>query len=156
MEYSKSLPSYQSHSCLYPKPGRGAINYLQLIRAGPVCAGITNGHVYSVCWPYITGLLSLPYIITTTEEALKSSQWYAGSFSCPWYHRNMKRFGTRFCRWLCRAFWLVWSSHLPGSRRTAPILFTGVAFYINGIPNSVNQEFMAFYHIMYICFPRNT
>ena len=31
---------------------------------------------------------------------------------------------------------------------TAPILFTGVAFYINGIPNSVNQEFMALpYHV---------
>ena len=32
------------------------------------------------------GLLSLPYIITTTEEALKEFPMYAGSFSCPWYH----------------------------------------------------------------------
>lgn len=31
---------------------------------------------------------------------------------------------------------------------TAPILFTGVAFYINGLTTSVNQEFMALpYHL---------
>ncbi len=31
---------------------------------------------------------------------------------------------------------------------TAPILFTGVAFYINGLPGSLNQEFMALpYHL---------
>ena len=31
---------------------------------------------------------------------------------------------------------------------TAPILFTGVAFYINGITTSANQEFMALpYHL---------
>ena len=31
---------------------------------------------------------------------------------------------------------------------TAPILFTGVAFYINGVTTSVNKEFMALpYHL---------
>ena len=31
---------------------------------------------------------------------------------------------------------------------TAPILFTGVAFYINGLTSSLNQEFMALpYHL---------
>jgi len=95
------------------------------------------------------GLLSLPYIITTTEEALKRVP-------------NATREGalaigaTQFES--IRDF--VLPQALPGivtgivlslsrvAGETAPILFTGVAYYINGLPASVSQEFMALpYHL---------
>jgi phosphate transport system permease protein len=95
------------------------------------------------------GLLSLPYIITTTEEALKrvSVDVREGALAIgATYFETIKD--------------VVLPSAIPGiltgviltlsraAGETAPILFTGVAFYINGLPGSLNQEFMALpYHL---------
>lgn len=95
------------------------------------------------------GLLSLPYIITTSEEALKripNSMREATLALGATQFESIKD--------------VVLPKALPGiltgviltvsraAGETAPILFTGVAFYINGIPNSLNQEFMALpYHL---------
>ncbi|GLU56206.1 phosphate ABC transporter permease PstA [Dyadobacter frigoris] len=95
------------------------------------------------------GLLSLPYIITTTEEALKR---IPNSMREATLALGATQFETIKD--------VVLPSALPGiltgviltlsraAGETAPILFTGVAFYINGLTSSVNQEFMALpYHI---------
>jgi phosphate transport system permease protein len=95
------------------------------------------------------GLLSLPYIITTTEEALKRIP-------------NSLREAT-LALGVTQAETIkdvVLPKALPGiltgviltlsraAGETAPILFTGVAFYINGVSTSPNQEFMALpYHL---------
>jgi phosphate transport system permease protein len=95
------------------------------------------------------GLLSLPYIITTTEEALKripDSMREATLALGATQYETIKD--------------VVLPKALPGiltgviltlsraAGETAPILFTGVAFYINGLTSSVNQEFMALpYHL---------
>ena len=95
------------------------------------------------------GLLSLPYIITTTEESLKRVpvSTREGSLAI-----GATQFET------IRDF--VLPQALPGiitgivltisrvAGETAPILFTGVAFYINSLPGSLRQEFMALpYHL---------
>ena len=95
------------------------------------------------------GLLSLPYIITTTEEALKR---IPNSLREATLALGATQFETISD--------IILPSALPGiltgiilsvsraAGETAPILFTGVAFYINGISASVNQEFMALpYHL---------
>lgn len=95
------------------------------------------------------GLLSLPYIITTTEEALKR-------IPISMREATLALGATQFET--IRD--VVIPSALPGiltgviltlsraAGETAPILFTGVAFYINGITTSFNQEFMALpYHL---------
>ncbi|MES2477861.1 MAG: phosphate ABC transporter permease PstA [Bacteroidota bacterium] len=95
------------------------------------------------------GLLSLPYIITTTEEALKRIP-------------NSLREAT-LALGVTQAETIkdvVLPKALPGiltgviltlsraAGETAPILFTGVAFYINGVSTAANQEFMALpYHL---------
>ncbi len=95
------------------------------------------------------GLLSLPYIITTTEKALKRMP-------------NSMREAT-LALGVTQAETIrdvVLPKALPGiltgviltlsraAGETAPILFTGVVFYINGVSSSVNQEFMALpYHL---------
>lgn len=95
------------------------------------------------------GLLSLPYIITTTEEALKR---IPNSLREATLALGATQFETIKD--------IVLPAALPGiltgiilsvsraAGETAPILFTGVAFYINGVSASVNQEFMALpYHL---------
>lgn len=95
------------------------------------------------------GLLSLPYIITTTEESLKrvpNSTREAALAIGATQLESIKDF--------------VLPQALPGiitgvvltisrvAGETAPILFTGVAFYITGLPGSTKQEFMALpYHL---------
>ncbi len=95
------------------------------------------------------GLLSLPYIITTTEEALRripNSQREAALAVGATQFESIKD--------------VVLPSALPGiltgvvltlsraAGETAPILFTGVAFFITGNTGGVNQEFMALpYHL---------
>lgn len=98
---------------------------------------------------FTLGLLSLPYIITTTEEALRripaSTREGALGVGATQFEsiRDM-----------------VLPSALPGiltgmvlalsraAGETAPILFTGVAFYINNPTGYLNQEFMALpYHL---------
>jgi phosphate transport system permease protein len=95
------------------------------------------------------GLLSLPYIITTTEEALRR---VPGSMREAALALGATKFES------IRD--VVLPSALPGiltglvltlsraAGETAPILFTGVAFYINKPSAYLNQEFMALpYHL---------
>jgi phosphate transport system permease protein len=95
------------------------------------------------------GLLSLPYIITTTEESLKripNSLREASLALGVTQYETIKD--------------IVMPKAMPGiltgviltlsraAGETAPILFTGVAFFINGISTAANQEFMALpYHL---------
>lgn len=95
------------------------------------------------------GLLSLPYIITTTEEALKRipNSMREGTLALGVTQFEMIKD-------------VVLPKALPGiltgvilalsraAGETAPILFTGVAFYVNGGIASLNSEFMALpYHL---------
>lgn len=95
------------------------------------------------------GLLSLPYIITTTEEALKripnSTREAALAIGATKFETikdvvlpsAMSGILTGVVLTLSRA-----------AGETAPILFTGAAFYINGTTGYFNQEFMALpYHL---------
>jgi phosphate transport system permease protein len=95
------------------------------------------------------GLLSLPYIITTTEEALKR---IPNSMREATLALGATQFETVKDVVLPKALpGILTGVILTMSRaagETAPILFTGVAFYINGLTTSVNQEFMALpYHL---------
>lgn len=95
------------------------------------------------------GLLSLPYIITTTEEALKR---IPNSMREATLALGVTQFETIKDVVLPKALpGILTGVILTISRaagETAPILFTGAAFYINGIGTSPNQEFMALpYHL---------
>jgi phosphate transport system permease protein len=95
------------------------------------------------------GLLSLPYIITTTEEALKR---IPTSMREATLALGATQFETIKDVVLPKALpGILTGVILTLSRaagETAPILFTGVAFYINGLTTSFNQEFMALpYHL---------
>lgn len=95
------------------------------------------------------GLLSLPYIITTTEEALKR---IPNSMREATLALGATQFETIKDVVLPKALpGILTGVILTLSRaagETAPILFTGVAFYINGLPHGLNQEFMALpYHL---------
>jgi phosphate transport system permease protein len=95
------------------------------------------------------GLLSLPYIITTTEESLKR---IPNSMREATLALGVTQFETIKDVVLPKALpGILTGVILTLSRaagETAPILFTGVAFYINGLNVSVNNEFMALpYHL---------
>lgn len=95
------------------------------------------------------GLLSLPYIITTTEEALKR---IPNSLREAALALGVTQFETIKDVVLPKALpGILTGVILTLSRaagETAPILFTGVAFFINGISASPHQEFMALpYHL---------
>lgn len=98
---------------------------------------------------FTLGLLSLPYIITTTEEALRripaSTREAALAVDATQFESIRD---------------VVLPSALPGiltgvvltlsraAGETAPIMFTGVAFYINNPTGYLNQEFMSLpYHV---------
>ena len=95
------------------------------------------------------GLLSLPYIITTTEEALKRIPISMREATLA---LGATQFETIKDVVLPKALPGIFTGIILTLSRaageTAPILFTGVAFYINGLSFSVNQEFMALpYHL---------
>lgn len=95
------------------------------------------------------GLLSLPYIITTTEEALKR---IPNSMREATLALGATQFETIKDVVLPKALpGILTGVILTLSRaagETAPILFTGVAFYINAPATSISQEFMALpYHL---------
>ena len=95
------------------------------------------------------GLLSLPYIITTTEEALKR---IPNSLREATLALGVTQFETIKDVVLPKALpGILTGVILTLSRaagETAPILFTGVAFFINGVSASVDPEFMALpYHL---------
>jgi phosphate transport system permease protein len=95
------------------------------------------------------GLLSLPYIITTSEEALRR---IPNSMREATLALGATQFETIKDVVLPKALpGILTGVILTLSRaagETAPILFTGVAFYINGLSVSLNKEFMALpYHL---------
>jgi phosphate transport system permease protein len=95
------------------------------------------------------GLLSLPYIITTTEESLKrvpnSTREAALALGATQFESIRDFVIPQAMPGIITGIVLT-IARVAGE--TAPILFTGVAFYITGIPGSVKQEFMALpYHL---------
>ncbi|MBX7242609.1 MAG: phosphate ABC transporter permease PstA [Bacteroidia bacterium] len=95
------------------------------------------------------GLLSLPYIITTSEEAMKtvpvSMREGAMALGATQFETirdivlpaSVPGIATGIILSLSRA-----------AGETAPILFTGSAFYVTGLPGNIFQEFMALpYHL---------
>ncbi len=97
------------------------------------------------------GLLSLPYIITTTEEALKTipNSYREGALALGATQWESIRS-------------IVLPSAIPGiltgtilalsraAGETAPILFTGAFFYQRYLPSSIFDEFMALPYHLYI------
>jgi phosphate transport system permease protein len=95
------------------------------------------------------GLLSLPYIITTTEEALKQ---IPNSLREASLALGITQFDTIKDSILPNAFSGILTGVILTLSRaageTAPILFTGAVFYVNTTTTSVNTEFMALpYHL---------
>lgn len=95
------------------------------------------------------GLLSLPYIITTTEEALKR---IPNSLREASLALGITQFDTIKDTILPNAFSGILTGIILTLSRaageTAPILFTGAVFYVNAATTSVNSEFMALpYHL---------
>ncbi len=97
------------------------------------------------------GLLTLPYIITTTEEALRT---------VPDLHRE-GALALGATQWetirtvvLPGAIPGIMTGAILGLSRaageTAPILFTGVAFYLRYLPGTILDEFMALPYHLYI------
>jgi phosphate transport system permease protein len=98
---------------------------------------------------FTLGLLSLPYIITTTEEALKrvplEIREGALAVGATQFETLRDMIVTTALPDILTGVVLTLSR---AAGETAPILFTGVAFYITGLPGSLNQEFMALpYHL---------
>ena len=95
------------------------------------------------------GLLSLPYIITTTEEALKripNSMREAALAVGATKFETIKDVVLPSAMAGILTGVVLTLSRAAGE--TAPILFTGAAFYINGTTGYINQEFMALpYHL---------
>jgi phosphate transport system permease protein len=95
------------------------------------------------------GLLTLPYIITTTEEALKTvpRSYREGSLAL-----GATRWETIQRVVLPGAMPGIVTGSILGLSRaageTAPILFTGATFYLRYLPSSPSDEFMALpYHL---------
>lgn len=97
------------------------------------------------------GLLTLPYIITTTEEALKNVPlgFREGALAL-----GATRWETIKTVVLPAAMSGIMTGSILGLSRaageTAPILFTGVAFYLRYLPTSPFDEFMALPYHVYI------
>lgn len=97
------------------------------------------------------GLLTLPYVITTTEEALKNvpHSLREGALALG----ATKWESIRSVVLPPATPGIVTGSLLGLSRaagETAPILFTGVAFYLRYLPGSALDEFMALPYHLYI------
>lgn len=97
------------------------------------------------------GLLTLPYVITTTEEALKNVPMgiREGALAL-----GATRWETIKTVVLPAALSGIMTGSILGLSRaageTAPILFTGVAFYLRYLPSSPFDEFMALPYHVYI------
>ena len=95
------------------------------------------------------GLLSLPYIIATTEEALmripNSTREAALAVGATKFETIKDVIIPSAMSGILTGVVLTLSR---AAGETAPILFTGAAFYINGTSGFINQEFMALpYHL---------
>lgn len=97
------------------------------------------------------GLLSLPYMITTTEEALKAIPVSVREGALALGATQFETIRD-----------IILPAAIPGiatgviltisraAGETAPILFTGAAFYITGVPGNPFQEFMALPYHLYV------
>lgn len=95
------------------------------------------------------GLLSLPYLITTTEEALKqvppAMREATLALGATQFEMIRDVVVPQAAQGILTGIILTISR---AAGETAPILFTGVAFYINSVTISLNKEFMALpYHL---------
>ncbi len=97
------------------------------------------------------GLLTLPYVITTAEEALKNvpQSYREGALALGATQWQAIRYNV-----LPSAVPGIITGAILGLSRaageTAPILFTGVAFYLRYLPASIFDEFMALPYHLYI------
>lgn len=97
------------------------------------------------------GLLTLPYIVTASEEALKAvpRSFREGAFAL-----GATQWETIRAAVLPSALPGIITGSILGLSRaageTAPILFTGVFFYYHFIPRSVTEPFMALPYHLYI------
>jgi phosphate transport system permease protein len=100
---------------------------------------------------FTLGLLTLPYIITTTEEALKNvpQSYREGALAL-----GATKWEAIYSNVLPSAVSGIVTGSILGLSRaageTAPILFTGVAFYLRYLPSSINDSFMAMPYHLYI------
>ncbi len=97
------------------------------------------------------GLLTLPWIISTSEEALKSvpNSYREGALALGATKWQMIRSIV-----LPHAIPGILTGAILGLSRaageTAPILFTGVAFYLPSLPRSIFDQFMALPYHLYV------
>jgi len=97
------------------------------------------------------GLLTLPWIIATSEEALKTvpRSYREGSLAL-----GATKWQSIRSNVLPYAFPGILTGSILGLSRaageTAPILFTGVVFFLPGLPDSVFDQFMALPYHLYI------
>jgi phosphate transport system permease protein len=97
------------------------------------------------------GLLTLPYVITTAEEALKNvpQSYREGALALGATQWQAIRYNV-----LPSAVPGIITGAILGLSRaageTAPILFTGVAFYLRYLPASIFDEYMALPYHLYI------
>ncbi|MDB2673710.1 phosphate ABC transporter permease PstA [Akkermansiaceae bacterium] len=97
------------------------------------------------------GILTLPYIVTASEEALKvvPGQLREGALALgatKWESIQLVVLPAAFPGILTGA--ILGLSRAAGE--TAPILFTGVAFYLRHLPDSFDDQFMALPYHVYI------
>ena len=97
------------------------------------------------------GLLTLPWIIATSEEALKTvpQSYREGALAL-----GATKWQSIYTNVLPHALPGILTGSILGLSRaageTAPILFTGVAFSLSTLPDSVFDQFMALPYHLYI------
>ncbi|MDX2001644.1 MAG: phosphate ABC transporter permease PstA [Chitinophagales bacterium] len=97
------------------------------------------------------GLLTLPYIITTAEEAIKTvpKSYRDGALAL-----GATKWQAIYTNVLPSAVPGIMTGAILGLSRaageTAPILFTGAAFYLRYLPSTVYEQFMALPYHLYI------
>lgn len=119
----------------------GVVLFVQWMRFGTclLSAGLT------------LGLLTLPWTITAAEEALKAipKSYREGAFAL-----GAAKWQVITTNVLPYAFGGILTGTILGIARaageTAPILFTGAAFYLPFLPSSVFDQFMALPYHLYI------
>jgi phosphate transport system permease protein len=106
---------------------------------------------------FTLGLLTLPWIISTSEEALRTvpKSYREGALAL-----GATKWQSIYTNVLPQAIPGILTGGILGLSRaageTAPILFTGVAFSLPGLPKSVFDQFMALPYHLYILSTQHT
>ena len=101
---------------------------------------------------FTLGLLALPLVIRTTEEALKAvPDSYRTGQPRPRSHQTSERYGA----WCClQAFPNITTGLILSigrvSGETAPILFTAAAYFLPKLPTSIYDQVMALPYHLYV------